>query len=43
MEADWEFEVGGEAPVIEASWEGFIDLRNLRLTQAQLPSQDIPR
>jgi tetratricopeptide (TPR) repeat protein len=23
--------------------EGFIDLRNLRLTQAQLPSQDIPR
>jgi len=27
MEADWEFEVGGDAPVIEACWEGFIDLR----------------
>jgi len=27
MEADWEFEVGGEAPVIEAQWPGFLDLR----------------
>lgn len=27
MEADWEFEVGGDAPVIEAAWAGFIDLR----------------
>lgn len=27
MEADWEFEVGGDAPVIEAHWPGFIDLR----------------
>jgi hypothetical protein len=27
MEADWEFEVGGEAPVIEAAWPGFVDLR----------------
>lgn len=27
MEADWEFEVGGDAPVIEAYWPGFIDLR----------------
>ena len=27
MEADWEFEIGGEAPVIEAWWPGFIDLR----------------
>ena len=27
MEADWEFEVGGDAPVIEACWPGFIDLR----------------
>ncbi len=27
MEADWEFEVGGGAPVIEAHWPGFADLR----------------
>lgn len=27
MEADWEFEVGGEAPVIDARWAGFIDLQ----------------
>ena len=26
MEADWEFEVGGDAPVIEAWWPGFVDL-----------------
>lgn len=28
MEADWEFEIGGGAPLIEARWHGFIDLRN---------------
>jgi hypothetical protein len=27
MEADWEFEVGGNAPVIDACWPGFVDLR----------------
>jgi hypothetical protein len=27
VEADWEFEIGGDAPVIDASWPGFIDLR----------------
>jgi len=27
MEADWEFDVGGEAPVIEVQWPGFVDLR----------------
>lgn len=27
MEADWEFEVGGDAPVIEAHWPGFVDLQ----------------
>jgi hypothetical protein len=27
MEADWEFEVGGDALVIDARWPGFIDLR----------------
>ena len=27
MEADWEFQIGGDAPVIEAYWSGFVDLR----------------
>jgi hypothetical protein len=27
MEADWEVEIGGDAPVIQAHWGGFIDLR----------------
>ena len=27
MEADWEVEIGGGAPVIEADWPGFVDLR----------------
>ena len=27
MEADWELEVGGDAPVIEVNWPGFVDLR----------------
>jgi hypothetical protein len=27
MQADWEVEIGGEAPVIESHWPGFIDLR----------------
>jgi hypothetical protein len=27
MEADWEIEIGPEAPVIEAMWPGFVDLR----------------
>jgi len=26
MEADWEFEIGGDAPVIEGRWVGWIDL-----------------
>jgi hypothetical protein len=29
MEADWEFEVGGDAPVIDACWPGFIDLQRI--------------
>jgi hypothetical protein len=28
MEADWEFEVGGDAPVIDARWAGFVDLQS---------------
>jgi hypothetical protein len=27
MEADWEFEIGGDAPVIDACWTGFVNLR----------------
>jgi hypothetical protein len=27
MEADWEFEAGGDAPVIDACWPGLVDLR----------------
>ena len=27
MEADWEFELGGDAPIIDALWPGFVDLR----------------
>lgn len=27
MDVDWEVEIGGDAPVIEAQWSGLIDLR----------------
>ena len=27
MEADWEFEIGGDSPAIDAGWSGFVDLR----------------
>jgi hypothetical protein len=27
MESDWEIEIGGDAPVIDADWPGFVDLR----------------
>ena len=27
MEADWDFEIGGDAPIIDAHWSGFVDLR----------------
>jgi hypothetical protein len=27
VEADWEVEIGGDAPVIDAAWAGFVDLR----------------
>ena len=27
MEADWEFEVAGDAPVIDGCWSGFVNLR----------------
>lgn len=28
MEADWEFDIGGDAPVIEADWPEFVNLRD---------------
>jgi hypothetical protein len=37
MEADYEFEVGGDAPVIEAHWAGFVDLRRAPERASELP------
>jgi hypothetical protein len=37
LQADWEFEVGGDAPVIDALWQGFVDLR-----QAPERVRDLP-
>lgn len=37
MEADWEFEVGGDAPAIEAAWAGFIDLQLEPVRARELP------
>ena len=37
MEADWEMEIGGRAPVIDASWAGFEDLRRSPEMAGALP------
>lgn len=37
MEADWEFEIGADAPVIEPRWPGFVDLRAQPELAARLP------
>jgi len=37
MEADWEIEIGGDAPIIEAHWAGFVDLRLDPRRAATLP------
>jgi hypothetical protein len=37
LQADWEIEIGGDAPVIDASWPGFMDLRNRPGRAAALP------
>lgn len=37
MEADWEFEIGGDAPVIEARWPGFVDLRRSPASIIDIP------
>jgi hypothetical protein len=39
MEADWEFEVGGDAPLIEACWPGFVDLRWTPESTRNLPAR----
>jgi hypothetical protein len=43
MEADWEVEIGGQAPIIDACWEGFADLRRSPDLVEQLPEvREIP-
>ena len=37
MEADWEVEIGPGAPVIDAHWPGFVDLRQTPEFAQQLP------
>jgi hypothetical protein len=37
MEADWEFEIGGDAPVIEAWWPGLADLRRSPASVIDIP------
>jgi len=37
MEADWEFEAGGGAPVIDACWPGLVDLRRAPERARELP------
>ena len=37
MEADWEMEIGGSAPVIDAFWAGFEDLRRSPEMAGALP------
>jgi hypothetical protein len=40
MEADWEIEVGGDAPVIDADWAGMLDLRRSAEKAGLLPEAD---
>ena len=40
MEADWEIEVGGDAPVIDADWAGMLDLRRSAEKARSLPEVD---
>ena len=37
MEADWDVEIGGQAPVIDGCWDGFVDLRRSPEQAALLP------
>jgi hypothetical protein len=40
MEADWEFEIAADAPVIDAAWSGLIDLRLQPERARQLPEAE---
>jgi hypothetical protein len=43
LEADWEVEIGGDAPVIDAAWAGLVDLRHSPQLAYQLPeAMDFP-
>ena len=43
LEADWEIEIGGVAPVIDPNWAGFVDLRaNPELAPHLLETADVP-
>lgn len=43
MEADWDVEIGGDAPVIDALWAGFVDLRREPGRVTMLPeTSDLP-
>jgi hypothetical protein len=37
MEADWEIEIGPGAPIIDANWPGFVDLRRSPQAAANIP------
>jgi hypothetical protein len=40
MEADWEFEIAPDAPIIDAAWSGFVDLRTHPERASRLPEAD---
>jgi hypothetical protein len=43
MEADWEVEMGSDAPVIDACWDGLVDLRRTPELAPHLPeAQECP-
>jgi hypothetical protein len=43
MEADWEVEIGGKSPIIDACWKGFLDLRRApELVSQLLESSQFP-
>jgi len=44
MEADWEVEIGGGAPIIDACWDGLVHLQTAPERAAELPeAADLPR
>ena len=40
MEADWEFEIGPDAPVIDGVWDGYADLRKDPESASNLPETE---